>query len=113
MRFRLTPQTAITHYTFPLAGIIAPGQTESQISKAVFDLAAVDFKTRQHWHVRLPRNGENTRFPIFVKRPDVVLGADDVCYLDIGPVFERVEADFGKTFVLGRLQSPFQLVGRG
>lgn len=82
-------------------GILAPGRTESQVEKDVFKLAETDYGTRQHWHQRLPRHGENTQYPIFEERPDVPLQEGDICFLDLGPVFKRVEADFGRSFVLG------------
>ena len=83
------------------AGLLVPGRTESQIDKDIFKIAATDFGTKQHWHKRLPRIGENTRHPLFVNRSDCVLKEDDICFVDVGPVFERIEADFGRTFVLG------------
>lgn len=72
------------------AGILAPGRTESQVEKDVFKLAETDYGTRQHWHQRLPRHGENTQYPIFEERPDVPLQEGDICFLDLGPVFKRV-----------------------
>jgi Xaa-Pro dipeptidase len=33
--------------------------------------------------------------------PDLTVGEDDILFLDLGPVFEEWEADFGRTFVLG------------
>jgi Xaa-Pro dipeptidase len=33
--------------------------------------------------------------------PDLTPQADDILFLDLGPVFEQWEADFGCTFVLG------------
>jgi hypothetical protein len=33
--------------------------------------------------------------------PDLTIGADEILFLDLGPVFENWEADFGRTFVLG------------
>ncbi|DBB10816.1 TPA: hypothetical protein ACH3X3_007293 [Trebouxia sp. C0006] len=85
-------------------GILAPGCTETDIDKQVFDLAAVDFGTQKHWHQRLPRVGENTIHPIYDKVADVALQEDDIVYVDLGPVFGDMEADFGRTYVLGRLQ---------
>ncbi|KAK9788576.1 hypothetical protein WJX73_007284 [Symbiochloris irregularis] len=83
-------------------GFLAPGRTEEEVEKQVFQLAAVDYGTRQHWHKRLPRFGDNTVHPIYVDRPDVQLKEDDICFLDLGPVFEHVEADFARTYVLGQ-----------
>ena len=87
------------------AGILAPGQTETNIDKQVFDLAAADYGTRKHWHQRLPRVGKNTIHPIYDKVPDLALKADDIAYLDLGPVFGDIEADFARTYVLGKLGS--------
>lgn len=87
------------------AGILAPGQTEASIDKQVFDLAAADYGTRKHWHQRLPRVGKNTIHPIYDKVPDLALKADDIAYLDLGPVFGDMEADFARTYVLGKLWS--------
>ena len=30
-----------------------------------------------------------------------MIGEDDILFLDLGPVFEDWEADFGRTFVIG------------
>lgn len=35
------------------------------------------------------------------KPPDHQIGEDDILFLDLGPVFEKHEADFGRTFVIG------------
>ncbi len=80
---------------------MAPGCTETDIDKQVFDLAAADFGTRKHWHQRLPRVGQNTIHPIYDKVADVALQEDDIVYVDLGPVFGDMEADFGRTYVLG------------
>jgi Xaa-Pro dipeptidase len=96
---------------------LAPGCTETDIDKQVFDLAAADFGTRKHWHQRLPRVGQNTIHPIYDKVADVALQEDDIVYVDLGPVFGDMEADFGRTYVLGEPQmtycphiSPHQLL---
>ena len=33
--------------------------------------------------------------------PDLIIGENDILFLDLGPVFEEYEADFGRTFVIG------------
>ncbi|KAK9795878.1 hypothetical protein WJX73_005071 [Symbiochloris irregularis] len=83
-------------------GLLTPGRSEKEVDKQVFQLAAADYGTRQHWHKRTPRFGENTVHPIFVDTPDAQLKEDDICFLDLGPVFKRIEADFGRTYVLGQ-----------
>ncbi|MEV6561408.1 M24 family metallopeptidase [Nocardia sp. NPDC051756] len=82
-------------------GIIAPGKYESAVSDEVRDLADEMFGTRRFWHKRIVRSGINTLEPYDAKPPDRVIGADDICFLDFGPIFAEWEADFGRTYVLG------------
>lgn len=86
-----------------------PGTTESDIDKQVFQLTASKYGTRKHWHQRLPRIGTNTIHPIYEHVPDVVLKEDDIVYVDLGPVFGEIEADFARTYVLGKHHCRFQL----
>lgn len=89
-------------YLTGAAGILMPGHTETDIDKQVFDLAAAEYGTRKHWHQRLPRIGQNTIHPIYNKVPDLVLKEDDIAFVDLGPVFGDMEADFARTYVLGK-----------
>lgn len=82
-------------------GLITAGVTESRVSDAIRDLADEMFGIRRFWHKRLVRSGINTLEPFAANPPDRIIGADDVCYLDFGPIFAQWEADFGRTFVLG------------
>ncbi|ODU59933.1 MAG: (Fe-S)-binding protein [Comamonadaceae bacterium SCN 68-20] len=54
------------------------------------------------WHQTLVRFGEST-LKTFQRRidPDRVLGADDIFFIDIGPVWNGHEGDAGATFVVG------------
>ena len=54
-----------------------------------------------YWHKRIVRAGRNTLLPYADNPPDLVISEDDILFLDLGPVFEDWEADFGRTFVLG------------
>jgi Xaa-Pro dipeptidase len=45
--------------------------------------------------------GKNTLLPYAENPPDLAIGDDDILFVDLGPVFEQWEADFGRTFVLG------------
>ncbi|HWC33700.1 MAG TPA: M24 family metallopeptidase [Mycobacteriales bacterium] len=83
------------------AGIIAPGVSERAASEAIRDLAADLLGVEQHWHKRVVRAGPNSLEPYHSKPPDREITADDIVYLDLGPVFEKWEADFGRTYVLG------------
>lgn len=82
-------------------GLIVAGERESAVSDRVRDLGAELFDTRRHWHKRIVRSGPNTLAPYRENPPDRTIGADDIVFLDFGPIFAEWEADFGRTFVLG------------
>jgi Xaa-Pro dipeptidase len=82
-------------------GIIRPNVTESQINQDIYDLAEKMFGISTYWHKRIVRAGSNTLKPYDENPPDLTLAEDDILFLDLGPVFEAWEADFGRTFVLG------------
>ena len=82
-------------------GLIRPNVTESQINQDIYDLAEKMFGTSTYWHKRIVRAGSNTLKPYDENPPDLTLAEDDILFLDLGPVFEAWEADFGRTFVLG------------
>jgi Xaa-Pro dipeptidase len=54
-----------------------------------------------YWHKRIVRAGRNTLLPYAENPPDLPIGEDDILFIDLGPVFEQWEADFGRTFVVG------------
>jgi Xaa-Pro aminopeptidase len=82
-------------------GLIRPGKTESEINESIYDLAAQMYGISRYWHKRIVRAGRNTLAPYDDNPPDLTVGEDDVVFLDLGPVFEEWEADFGRTFVVG------------
>ncbi len=82
-------------------GLIRAGVGEQELSDEIRDLAADMFGVTRHWHRRIVRAGENTLQPFRERPPNRVIAADDIAFLDLGPIFEEWEADFGRTFVLG------------
>ena len=82
-------------------GVIRPNALESRINQDIFDLAAQMLGVEAYWHKRIVRAGRNTLAPYDENPPDLTVGEDDIVFLDLGPVFEAWEADFGRTFVLG------------
>jgi Xaa-Pro dipeptidase len=82
-------------------GLIRPGITESELNDDIYALAKEMYGITTYWHKRIVRAGRNTLLPYAENPPDLTLGADDILFLDLGPVFEKWEADFGRTFVLG------------
>src|SRR6201996_7064286 len=82
-------------------GLIRPGITEGRLNAEVYTLAKELFGISTYWHKRIVRAGKNTMLPYAENPPDLTLGTDDILFLDLGPVFEDWEADFGRTFVIG------------
>jgi Xaa-Pro dipeptidase len=82
-------------------GLIRPGVSESELSAEIHALAGLRFGVRRHWHKRVVRCGPNTVLTYHADPPDRRIEEDDIVYLDFGPLFERWEADFGRTYVLG------------
>src|SRR6201996_668958 len=81
--------------------IIRAGATESQVNEDVYALAGEMFGVDTYWHKRIVRAGRNTLAPYDENPPDLTIQADDIVFIDLGPVFEQWEADFGRTFVVG------------
>ena len=92
------------------AGLIRPALLESELSAQIHALASRRFGVRRHWHKRVVRCGPNTLLSYHAEPPDRPIAEDDVVYLDFGPIFEEWEADFGRTYVLGRDARKHQLV---
>jgi Xaa-Pro dipeptidase len=83
------------------SGLICPGKLESELTADIHSLAQSRFGVRRHWHKRIARAGPNTLLTYYDEPADRTIGADDIVYLDFGPVFEAWEADFGRTYVIG------------
>lgn len=82
-------------------GMVRPGVREAALSTEIRDLAADLYGVSRHWHKRIVRSGPNTLHPYRENPPDRAIEADDIVFLDFGPIFAEWEADFGRTFVLG------------
>jgi Xaa-Pro aminopeptidase len=81
--------------------LLRPGLTERALSREVHELAAAMFGVKAHWHKRVIRSGANTLMPYNESPKDRAIQEDDILFVDLGPVFEAWEADFGRTYVLG------------
>jgi Xaa-Pro aminopeptidase len=82
-------------------GLIRPGASETEISRQIFRLSRDGFDAGRHWHKRVIRAGVNSVLPYQAEPPERKVEADDIVYVDLGPIFEEWEADFGRTFVIG------------
>jgi methionyl aminopeptidase len=80
---------------------LTPGLSEEQAKEiARSTLSALEM--RRGWHHIIVRCGSNTTKD-FMERsePGVVLGENDIFFVDIGPVYGDFEGDAGDTFVFG------------
>jgi len=82
-------------------GYVIAGRSEKELNTLLFELAKELFGIRTYWHKRIVRSGANTLLPYKENPPDLVLQDDDILFFDFGPVFEKWEADFGRTYVIG------------
>ncbi|HEX4485459.1 MAG TPA: M24 family metallopeptidase [Terriglobales bacterium] len=82
-------------------GLIRPGALESEINEGIYALAQRMYGITRYWHKRIVRAGRNTLAPYAENPPDLRIAEDDIAFLDLGPVFEEWEADFGRTYVVG------------
>jgi Xaa-Pro dipeptidase len=90
--------------------LVRPGETEESVSRAIYRLAAADFGVEKHWHRRVVRSGPHTRMLFRELPPDRAIEEDDIVSLDLGPVFGDLEADFGRSYVLGDAPEKVRLV---
>lgn len=84
-----------------IAAAIRPGMREPEAEALAADLLRAHGAERL-WHPTHIRFGPNT-LKLYKERsePDVVLGAEDLFFIDLGPVWDGHEGDYGDTFVLG------------
>lgn len=80
---------------------ITVGMTEEQaVTMALDVLHALGAET--HWHPPIIRFGANTcKIYSEASDPAIELQANDIFFIDLGPVFAGHEADIGATFVMG------------
>ena len=90
-------------------GWITAGISEVDLSDKIFDLAFQMFGTKQHWHKRIVRSGNNTLLPYSKNPPNRIITDDDILFFDFGPVFEHWEADLGRTYVIGNNREKLRL----
>jgi Xaa-Pro aminopeptidase len=83
------------------AGLIAVGRTEREVEKDIYALAESAFGVERHWHKRLVRAGANTIEIAGANPPVRTIAADDMVFVDLGPVFEDWEADVGRSYAIG------------
>jgi Xaa-Pro aminopeptidase len=84
-----------------IATACKPGMVEEDAVEMAKDILAKHGMV-QGWHDVYVRFGTNTTKTFgAASDPGIVLGADDIFLIDIGPVFEKWEGDGGDTFLTG------------
>ncbi len=82
-------------------GLIAPGRSERAIEADIARLARADFAVTRDWHEGLVRAGVNTLAVAPDPMPERHVAADDMVFVDLGPVFAEWEADVGRSYAIG------------
>lgn len=85
---------------YELKSYIRPGMTESHAHEIYKGLCQKN-KIQKQWHAPKLRFGPNTLLNFNDKSSDYILGENDIFFIDIGPVINDHEADFGETFFIG------------
>ena len=84
-----------------IAAAVHPGMVEEDAVEMAKGLLA-ERKMLRGWHDVYVRFGTNTTKTFGAESdPGVVLGEDDIFFIDIGPVFEKWEGDGGDSFLTG------------
>ena len=84
-----------------IADQVQPGMAEEE-AKAIARDVLKDLGMRRGWHHIIVRCGPNTTKDFMEKsEPGVVLGENDIFFVDIGPIYGDCEGDAGDTFVVG------------
>ena len=84
-----------------IAAAVRPGMVEEDAVEMARDILAAEGMVRG-WHDVYVRFGSNTTKTFGAPSdPGVVLGEDDIFFIDIGPVWKDWEGDGGDSFVTG------------
>lgn len=81
--------------------LFIPGKSESQLVDEIVRLAQSQFEISQYWHKKIVRVGSNTLAGYPDNPPNRILEEEDILFVDLGPVINGYEADFGRTYVIG------------
>jgi Xaa-Pro dipeptidase len=92
-------------------GVIKPGIKESEINERIYQIAQEKFGIKTYWHKRIVRAGKNTVCAYKENPPDLTLEKDEIIFMDFGPVFNNIETDFARTYILGERLEYKELLG--
>lgn len=80
--------------------LLRPGMTEVE-AKTLLEKTMDESGLEKRWHPTKMRIGTNTVKSFRDESELTTLSADDLFFVDIGPVYSNHEADYGETFVIG------------
>ncbi|WP_163932426.1 M24 family metallopeptidase [Paraferrimonas sp. SM1919] len=91
--------------------ILKVGKSAEQLTQELLNLAQNQFDFQGTWHPNMVRVGKNT-LCTFVDTPEYAeVQADDIVFVDLGPIFAHIEADFARTYVLGSNADKLKIQG--
>lgn len=85
---------------YELSTLIRPGMVEDE-AHVFYKNLCLKYGVQKNWHPPKLRFGPNTLKTFKEPSEPYVLQEEDIFYLDIGPVVDGHEADYGETFTLG------------
>jgi len=92
-----------------VSALIKPGMNEAHAMTLIEDTLA-NLGAERLWHPSKVRFGLNTMKSFREKSEEgILLKEDDIFFLDIGPVFDGHEADYGETFVVGKKEEHYKI----
>ncbi len=84
-----------------LASQIRPGMSEEQAHE-MYQSICLQHQIDKNWHAPKIRFGPNTLKSFKEISDPYILKEEDIFYVDIGPVVNEHEADYGETFFVGQ-----------
>ena len=88
--------------TYELSSLIRPGMIEDD-ALALYKELCKKHPVEKQWHPTKIRFGRNTIKNFRDVSDPYVLKEEDIYFIDIGPVIDGHEADYGETFTLGNV----------
>lgn len=96
----LTARDVAREITYELASLVTPGMTEADVLD-LYKKILLKYPVEKQWHPHKFRLGPNTICSFKDVSVPYILKENDIFLIDIGPVVDGHEADFGETFTLG------------
>lgn len=93
------------HTVESVISMIQPGFTENQI-QALFKKSFLEAGITHFWHPTKVRiSSDTTKSFREISDPNLQCVQGDFCFVDLGPIIENHEADYGRTFIIGSNQT--------